>query len=50
VRPRSFPEGARVNLVDDFELNEILWRSIKGADAPVPPTGRRVIANRQVSR
>jgi YVTN family beta-propeller protein len=32
--------------VDDFELNEILWRSIKGVDAPVPPTVRRAIANR----
>jgi YVTN family beta-propeller protein len=34
------------DLVDDFELNEILWRSIKGADAPVPATVRRAIANR----
>jgi hypothetical protein len=34
------------DLVDDFELNEILWRSIKGVDAPVPPTVRRAIANR----
>jgi hypothetical protein len=34
------------DLVDDFDLNEILWRSIKGADAPVPPTVRRAIANR----
>src|SRR5262249_57086135 len=25
------------DLVDDFELNEILWRSIKGADAAAPP-------------
>ena len=23
--------------IDDFELNEILWRSIKGINAPVPP-------------
>ena len=23
--------------IDDFELNEILWKSIKGEDAPVPP-------------
>jgi YVTN family beta-propeller protein len=38
------------DLVDDFELNEILWRSIKGTDAPVPPTVRRAIANRPVSR
>jgi hypothetical protein len=34
--------------VDDFELNEILWRSINGVDAPVPPTVRRAIANRPV--
>ena len=32
--------------VDDFELNEILWRSIKGRDAPLPPAVRRAIANR----
>jgi YVTN family beta-propeller protein len=31
---------------DDFELNEILWRSIKGKDAPVPPAVRRAIAFR----
>ena len=29
--------------VDDFELNEILWRSIKGKDAPLPPAVRRAI-------
>jgi YVTN family beta-propeller protein len=34
------------DLVDDFELNEILWRSIKGVDAPIPPSVRRAIANR----
>jgi YVTN family beta-propeller protein len=33
--------------IDDFELNEILWRSIKGKDAPVPPAARRAIAFRQ---
>jgi YVTN family beta-propeller protein len=38
------------DLVDDFELNEILWRSIKGIEAPIPPTVRRAIANRPVSR
>jgi YVTN family beta-propeller protein len=38
------------DLADDFELNEILWRSIKGVDAPIPPTVRRAIANRPVSR
>jgi hypothetical protein len=32
--------------VDDFELNEILWRSIKGKDAPLPPAVRRAIAYR----
>jgi hypothetical protein len=32
--------------VDDFELNEILWRAIKGADAPLPPAVRRAIAFR----
>ncbi len=34
------------DLVDDFELNEILWKSIKGVDAPLPPAVRRAIANR----
>jgi YVTN family beta-propeller protein len=33
--------------IDDFELNEILWRSIKGKDAPVPPAVRRAIAYRR---
>jgi hypothetical protein len=32
--------------VDDFELNEILWRAVKGKDAPLPPAVRRAIANR----
>ena len=32
--------------IDDFELNEILWRAIKGADAPIPPAVRRAIAYR----
>jgi hypothetical protein len=32
--------------VDDFELNEILWRAVKGPDAPVPPAVRRAIAFR----
>ena len=32
--------------IDDFELNEILWRSIKGSDAPLPPAVRRAIAYR----
>lgn len=34
--------------IDDFELNEILWRAIKGADAPVPPAVRRAIAYRAI--
>jgi hypothetical protein len=32
--------------IDDFELNEILWRSIKGRNAPLPPLVRRAIAYR----
>ncbi len=32
--------------IDDFELNEILWRAIKGTDAPLPPAVRRAIAYR----
>ncbi len=35
--------------IDDFELNEILWRSIKGKDAPLPPAVRRAIAYRTKS-
>jgi hypothetical protein len=34
--------------IDDFELNEILWRAIKGEDAPLPPAVRRAIAYRAV--
>jgi YVTN family beta-propeller protein len=34
--------------IDDFELNEILWRSIKGVDAPIPPSVRRAIAYRGI--
>jgi YVTN family beta-propeller protein len=33
--------------IDDFALNEILWRAIKGKDAPTPPAVRRAIAKRQ---
>ncbi len=32
--------------IDDFELNEILWRAIKGKDAPLPPAVRRALAYR----
>jgi YVTN family beta-propeller protein len=35
--------------IDDFELNEILWRAVKGKDAPLPPAVRRAIANRPVA-
>jgi YVTN family beta-propeller protein len=35
--------------VDDFELNEILWRAVKGRNAPVPPAVRRAIANRPLA-
>jgi YVTN family beta-propeller protein len=38
------------DLADDFELNEILWRSIKGADAPLPPVVRTAIANRPADK
>jgi YVTN family beta-propeller protein len=36
--------------VDDFELNEILWHAIKGANAPMPEPVRRAIANRPMMR
>jgi DNA-binding beta-propeller fold protein YncE len=42
----DFSEYDRVN---DFELNEILWRSIKGVNAPLPAPVRRAIADRPVS-
>lgn len=35
--------------IDDFELNEILWRAIKGRDAPLPPAVRRAIAYRGIN-
>jgi YVTN family beta-propeller protein len=37
---------SEVDRIDDFELNEILWRAIKGKDAPIPPAVRRAIAFR----
>jgi YVTN family beta-propeller protein len=43
----DFTEYDRIN---DFELNEILWRSLKGVDAPIPPPVRRAIADRPLSR
>jgi YVTN family beta-propeller protein len=36
--------------IDDFELNEILWRAVKGEDAPLPPAVRRAIAYRTALR
>jgi DNA-binding beta-propeller fold protein YncE len=38
-----------VDLEDDFELNEILWRAVKGPDAPLPPAARRAIAFRSLT-
>jgi YVTN family beta-propeller protein len=38
-----------VDLADDFELNEILWHAIKGADAPRPPAVRRAIPFRSLT-
>jgi hypothetical protein len=32
--------------IDDAELNEILWRSIKGRDAPLPSLVRRALVDR----
>jgi YVTN family beta-propeller protein len=39
----DFDEVDRIN---DFEMNEILWRAVKGKDAPLPPAVRRAIAFR----
>jgi hypothetical protein len=36
--------------IDDFALNEILWRAVKGKDAPLPPAVRRAIAYRVAPR
>ncbi|HEY1380922.1 MAG TPA: beta-propeller fold lactonase family protein, partial [Gemmataceae bacterium] len=38
-----------VDLIDDFEMNEILWRAVKGPAAPVPPAARRAIAFRSLT-
>ena len=32
--------------IDDFELNEILWKAVMGENAPIPPAVRRAIAVR----
>ena len=36
--------------IDDFALNEILWRAVRGTDAPLPPAVRRAIAYRPAGR
>ncbi|MDB5351228.1 MAG: Phosphoesterase family protein [Planctomycetota bacterium] len=36
--------------IDDFELNEILWRAIKGKDAAIPSAVRRAIAFRSAAK
>ena len=38
--------------IDDFELNEILWRAVKGKDAPLPrpSAGRSPIGRSRGSR
>ncbi|HEV3120625.1 MAG TPA: alkaline phosphatase family protein [Isosphaeraceae bacterium] len=36
--------------IDDFELNEILWRAVKGQAAPTPPAVRRAITFRPVAQ
>jgi YVTN family beta-propeller protein len=35
--------------VDPAELNEILWRAVKGEKAPLPPAVRQAIAERKVA-
>jgi len=35
--------------IDDAELNEILWRSIKGKDTPLPSLVRRAMVDRPVA-
>ena len=43
ARPGAAPKRF-LNKIDEFELNEMLWRAVKGKDAPVPPAVRRAIA------
>jgi hypothetical protein len=40
---------SEVDLIDDFELNEILWHAVMGPDAPTPPAVRRAIAFRSLT-
>ncbi len=42
----DFSDFDRIN---DFELNEILWRAVKGRDAPMPAPVRRAIAFRSLT-
>jgi YVTN family beta-propeller protein len=42
-------DWSEVDRINDFELNEILWVSIMGKDAPQPPTVRRAIAFRSLN-
>ena len=37
------------DLADDAELNEILWRAVKGPTTPLPPPVRRAIAGRPLA-
>jgi hypothetical protein len=42
-------DWSEVDRINDFELNEILWVSIMGKDAPQPPAVRRAIAFRSLT-
>lgn len=37
---------AEADMAPERELNEILWRSVKGADSPMPPTVRSAFIRR----
>jgi hypothetical protein len=41
---------AEADMAPERELNEILWRSIKGADATVPPAVRSAFVRRPRER
>ena len=49
ARRSSKMDFSEYDRIDDFELNEILWRAVKGPDAPLPPPVRRAIAYRSLS-
>lgn len=42
-------DWSEVDRINDFELNEILWVSIMGKEAPQPPAVRRAIAFRSLT-